>query len=98
MMPPRDCPITLTARIDELQGTVEVLTSGHPEIDPWVGNLAVLRVKSEMDMVLLTESELVKLVRGFADPVAARELARRSRLTAHERMTEGRERAAILGL
>lgn len=60
--------------VDELQDTVEVLTSGHPEIDPWVGNLAVLRVRSEMDMVLLTESELVKLVRGFADPVAAREL------------------------
>lgn len=96
MTPPRECPIRLTARIDKLQGIVEVLTSGHSEIDTWVANLAALRVKSEMDIVLLTESELVKLVRGVADPVAARELARRSRLTAHERMTEGRERAAIL--
>lgn len=51
-----------------------------------------------MDIVLLTESEHVKRVGGFADPVAARKLARRSRLTAHEMMTEGRERAAILGL
>lgn len=43
MMPPPECPITLTARIHELQGIVELLTWGHSEIDPWVANLAVLR-------------------------------------------------------
>lgn len=47
MMPPRECLITLTARIHELQGIVEVLASGRSEIDPWVANLAVLRVKSK---------------------------------------------------
>lgn len=43
-------------------------------------------------------ASLAPLTAELADPVVARELARRSRLTAHERMTEGHERAAILGL
>lgn len=99
--------IGLTARIEELRSIIEVLRSGHPEISATVAGLTLRRTKAELDMLLMAEPVLVNMLRECRDqpaavgsitrPAAARELARRSLLTAHERVAEARERAEILG-
>jgi len=99
--------ITLTARVAELKGIIEVLTSGHPDVEDRIAEVTVRRIDAEIAMSLMSEQELATMLHEFRDqpaaaaslsrPAAARELARRSRLSAHERMAEARERRQIRG-
>lgn len=69
--------------------------------------MTVRRIDAEIGALLLFDEELATTLEAYRDlpaaaaslsrPASARELARRSRLSAHERIAETRERREIFG-
>lgn len=96
---------SLAARITELEGIIEVLIAGHVDVEPTIAEVTVRRTEAEIAALLMSDQELATMLEAYRDqpaaaasisrPATVRELARRSRMSAHARMADVRERMRI---